>query len=91
MPKKFSGWKVPPPAGAPASLISAPDEIVLIIRYSELAKYIDVTEKDGKPIGAMQGASVMLQLAMQFLGALAQERSMIAGKENINDGDKKED
>ena len=87
MSKKFSGWKVAPAPG----LIHAPDEIVLVVRYSESAKYIDVTEKHGKPIGAMQGVSVMLQLAMQFLGALAEERAMLVGQGGKNDDTEKKD
>lgn len=89
MPKKFSGWKEAPTPG----LIHAPDETVLIIRYSQSVPYIDVTERDNKPIVATQALSVMLQLAMKFLVALTQERrSMLVGPigEGGNSDDTKE-
>lgn len=88
MPKKFSGWNNATTRG----VVSAADETVLIIRYSESVPYIDVTEQNNKPIVALQALSVMLQLAMKFLVALTQERSMIVGHGgNSSDDTEKKD
>ena len=89
MPKKFSGFQNQ--GVATPGVVRAADETVLIVRYSQSVPYINIVEENNKPIIALQALSVMLQLAMKFLVALTEERSMLVGQGGKNDGTEKKD
>ena len=75
MPEKFS--------------FTAPDEKVLIIRFSKSAGYVSIVEESGQPIDAFHGLKVMMQLATQFLAAMVQQESMLVGQGKVKHDDTK--
>ena len=65
--------------------VCAPDEKVLVVRFSHTAGYITINEGDGKQIDALEGLSVLLNVALQFVGAMAAEGRMLVGKGGSNE------
>ena len=76
--------------GQSGAKVVAPDEINLQIRFSQAANYLEITERDNKPIHSLTGLNVMLALALNFLEQEFQQRSMLVGQGGTG-GTKKND
>lgn len=89
MSKKFSGFPNQGPSVGP-ELVCAPDEKVLVVHFSTTAGYINMHEEHGKQIDALEGLSVLLNIALQFVGVLADQKRMLVGQGGNSGSEKKE-